>query len=166
MEQKNYCKYWKYLKIKYSTWVNVLGYFTPLDCTAFEEQHLSQHCLRPESWHESWCFKQRGVWGTGGSPVTGRSPPQETLNGSAPHLEFEAQPHIGFLYCRVSQSGCRDTLGCLGASPGVPQSNLIVFGIHQHHFSKFNHLHPLLSKIPDLHCTWLSYFFTDSLHQK
>ena len=43
------------------------------------------------------------------------------------------------IYPRVSQSGCPD------ASPGVPQNNLIIFGIHQHHFSSFNLLDPLCS---------------------
>ena len=52
------------------------------------------------------------------------------------------------------QSGCRGTLGCLDGSRGVPQNNLITFGIHQYRFSKLNHLDPLCS-VKDLICTVL-----------
>ena len=49
------------------------------------------------------------------------------------------------------------SLTCIGITAGVPkvgavmpvqgcpQNNFIMFGIHQHHFSKFNHLGPLCS---------------------
>ena len=35
-------------------------------------------------------------------------------------------------YTRVSQSGCRGTLGCHNASPGLPRNTLVIFGNHQY----------------------------------
>ena len=102
-------------------------------------------------------------------PLWLMSPHLERLHGPWGIMLKSLLPK-GHLFCHLLRA--RYTVAGFpklgGTSPGVPQNNLIIFGIHQHHFSKFNHLDPLCS-VKHLICTgldWVIFPSTPTLFTK